>query len=131
MGTTGASNSAHNDLYVYGYHTGAGFNDAVLTSDVGTASPAFLNGTNVQFSLDTPFPWGLVMRPQNNYGAWEPVEINTGYGTGSFSINDDGLNWSEQQGFGGWLARFNSPSSLFPKRENLHEFATGMPWVSQ
>lgn len=70
--TTGADNSAHNDLYVYGYHTGAGFNDAVLTSDVGTASPAFLNGTNVQFSLDTPFPWGLVMRPQNNYGGKLP-----------------------------------------------------------
>jgi hypothetical protein len=70
--TTGASNSAHNDLYVYGYHTGAGLNDAVLTSDVGTASPAFLNGTNVQFALDTPFPWGLYMVGQNNYGGTSP-----------------------------------------------------------
>ncbi|KAE8371936.1 hypothetical protein BDV26DRAFT_286373 [Aspergillus bertholletiae] len=101
--TTGSDNSAHNGLYVYGYHTGAGFNDAVLTSDVGTASPGFLNGTNVQFSLDTPFPWGLIMVPQNNYGAWEPVEINVGYGSGGFSINDESLEWSAQQGFGGWL----------------------------
>ncbi|KAB8079612.1 hypothetical protein BDV29DRAFT_164053 [Aspergillus leporis] len=101
--TTGASNSAHNDLYVYGYHTGAGLNDAVLTSDVGTASPAFLNGTNVQFALDTPFPWGLYMVGQNNYGAWEPVEINTGYGNDGFSVSDNSLQWSEQKGFGGWL----------------------------
>ncbi|KAE8355081.1 hypothetical protein BDV28DRAFT_129678 [Aspergillus coremiiformis] len=101
--TTDASNSAHNNLYVYGYHTGAGFNDAVLTPNVGTASPAFLNDTNVQFSLDTPFPWGLFMLPQNNYGAWEPVQINTGYGSGGFSINNGGLQWLEQHGFGGWL----------------------------
>lgn len=147
--TTGADNSAHNDLYVYGYHTGAGFNDAVLTSDVGTASPAFLNGTNVQFSLDTPFPWGLVMRPQNNYGgklpppsscpdlgtkehrinistAWEPVEINTGYGSGSFSINDDSLEWSEQQGFGGWLGKF---SSLVEPSIRCQELATNIPAI--
>lgn len=101
--TAGASNSAHNGLYVYGYHTGAGLNDAVLSPDVGTASPAFLNGTNVQFDLDTPFPWGLYMLPQNNYGAWEPVQINTGYGSNDFSIGNDGLQWSEPQGFGGWL----------------------------
>ncbi|GMG11883.1 unnamed protein product [Aspergillus oryzae] len=109
--TTGADNSAHNDLYVYGYHTGAGFNDAVLTSDVGTASPAFLNGTNVQFSLDTPFPWGL---------------INTGYGSGSFSINDDSLEWSEQQGFGGWLGKF---SSLVEPSIRCQELATNIPAI--
>lgn len=66
--TTGASNQAHDGLYVYGYHTGAGLNDAVLTADVNTAKPAFLNSTNVQFAFDTPFPWGITMRGANNYG---------------------------------------------------------------
>lgn len=65
--TSGASNDNHNNLYVYAYHTGAGFNDAVLTSDVGTASPAFLNGTHTQFDLGTSFPWGFKMGVQNNY----------------------------------------------------------------
>ncbi|KAE8152172.1 hypothetical protein BDV25DRAFT_151450 [Aspergillus avenaceus] len=101
--TTGADNENHNNLCVYGYHTGAGFNDAVLTSDVGTASPAFLNGTNVQFDLDTPFPWGLYMIAQSNYASWEPVEINTGYGSSDFSVKDGNLQWPEDQGFGGWL----------------------------
>ena len=57
--TADASNEKHNDLYVYAYHTGAGFNDAVLTPDKDTASTAFLNGTYTQFDLKTPFPWGF------------------------------------------------------------------------
>ncbi|PWY75535.1 hypothetical protein BO70DRAFT_364070 [Aspergillus heteromorphus CBS 117.55] len=101
--TSGASNDDHNNLYVYAYHTGAGFNDAVLTSDVGTASPAFLNGTNTQFDLGTPFPWGLKPSVQNNYGAWESVQINTGYGSGGFSVNGTDFEWSAASGFGGWL----------------------------
>ncbi|PYI12012.1 hypothetical protein BO78DRAFT_392685 [Aspergillus sclerotiicarbonarius CBS 121057] len=101
--TSGASNEDHNNLYVYAYHTGAGFNDAVLTSDVGTASPAFLNGTHTQFDLGTPFPWGFKMGVQNNYAAWESVQINTGYGDQDFSISGTNLEWSEANGFGGWL----------------------------
>ncbi|PLB40498.1 uncharacterized protein BDW47DRAFT_101220 [Aspergillus candidus] len=101
--TSGASNQDHDGLYVYGYHTGAGLNDAGLTADLDTAKPAFLNSTNVQFAFDTPFPWGITMRGANNYGSWEPVEINTGYGSGAFSIDGDNLKWSEKQGFGGWL----------------------------
>lgn len=66
--TSGASNQDHDGLYVYGYHTGAGLNDAGLTADLDTAKPAFLNSTNVQFAFDTPFPWGITMRGANNYG---------------------------------------------------------------
>ncbi|OJZ84264.1 hypothetical protein ASPFODRAFT_48267 [Aspergillus luchuensis CBS 106.47] len=101
--TSGATNGDHNNLYVYAYHTGAGFNDAVLTSDVGTASPAFLNGTHTQFDLGTSFPWGFKMGVQNNYAAWESVQINVGYGDDDFSIGSTGLEWSAQDGFGGWL----------------------------
>jgi hypothetical protein len=101
--TADASNEKHNDLYVYAYHTGAGFNDAVLTSDEDTASTAFLNGTYTQFDFETPFPWGFNPIPVTNYAQWEPVEINVGYGAEGFFINSTGLQWSEQQGFGGWL----------------------------
>lgn len=65
--TSGAENPDHNDLYVYGYHTGAGLSDAVLSKDVETAGTAFLNGTNVQFDYNTTFPWGLSPQAVTNY----------------------------------------------------------------
>lgn len=65
--TAGASNPEHNDLYVYGYHTGAGFNDAVLSSDSSIANKAILNNTRVQFLLGTDFPWGFTMGGATNY----------------------------------------------------------------
>ncbi|KAL4787069.1 hypothetical protein BJX76DRAFT_354481 [Aspergillus varians] len=101
--TSGSENSEHNDLYVYGYHTGAGLNDAVLTPDVETASTAFLNGTKVQFDYDTPFPWGLSPQGVTNYARWQFVNINAGQGQEGFSIDSSGLQWSPEKGFGGWL----------------------------
>ncbi|KAL4902762.1 hypothetical protein BDW74DRAFT_157536 [Aspergillus multicolor] len=101
--TSDSENSAHNDLYVYGYHTGAGLNDAVLTPDVDTASKAYLNGTTVLFDYNTNFPWGLGPVGVTNYAAWQFVQINVGTGQEGFSINGTGLQWSEQKGFGGWL----------------------------
>ncbi|KAL4997494.1 hypothetical protein BDV10DRAFT_186093 [Aspergillus recurvatus] len=101
--TSGAENSAHNDLYVYGYHTGAGLNDAVLTPDIETASKAYLNGTNVLFDYNTTFPWGLSPWGVTNYAAWQFVQINAGTGQDGFSVNSTGLQWSTQKGFGGWL----------------------------
>lgn len=38
--------------------------------------------------------------------AWEPVQINTGYGTSGFKLDESSLTWSEQNGFGGWLGKF-------------------------
>jgi hypothetical protein len=70
--TTSATNTEHNDLYVYGYHTGAGLNDAVLTKDVGTASSAYLNGTNVFFDYKTEFPWGMKAIGDTNYACEYP-----------------------------------------------------------
>ncbi|KAL3462717.1 hypothetical protein BJX64DRAFT_138001 [Aspergillus heterothallicus] len=101
--TSGSENSAHNDLYVYGYHTGAGLNDAVLTPDLDTASKGFLNGTHVQFEFNTNFPWGLYPIGVTNYAAWQLVQLNVGYGAEGFFVNGTGLQWSEQNGFGGWL----------------------------
>lgn len=65
--TSGSENPDHNDLYVYGYHTGAGLNDAVLTPDVETASTGFLNGTKLQFDYDTQFSWGMNPVGVTNY----------------------------------------------------------------
>jgi hypothetical protein len=71
--TTGGSIPSHNDLYVEAYHTGAGFNDAVLTSDISTAAPFFLNGTYAQFDLNTDFPWGFSMEAASNYACEFPA----------------------------------------------------------
>jgi hypothetical protein len=75
--TTSATNTEHNDLYVYGYHTGAGLNDAVLTKDVGTASSAYLNGTNVLFDYNTEFPWGMIAPGVTNYAGEYPHPLKT------------------------------------------------------
>ena len=62
----GYGNSDKNGLYVSGYHTGAGLNDATLqTIDVATAG--YLNGTNQQFDLGTEFPWGMNMVDYDYY----------------------------------------------------------------
>jgi hypothetical protein len=70
--TSGATNADHNDLYVYAYHTGAGLNDAVLTKDVNTASPAYLNGTKTLFDLKSEFPWGMIAPGVTNYACEYP-----------------------------------------------------------
>ncbi|GAD96503.1 conserved hypothetical protein [Paecilomyces variotii No. 5] len=101
--TSGGANEQHNNLYLVAYHTGAGFNDAVLESSSQNAAKGVLNGTNVQFELGTSFPWGIDMGSDTNYGAWEFVQINAGYGTSGFSINSTGLEWNTEDGFGGWL----------------------------
>lgn len=56
-----------NNLYVSAYHTGAGFDDAVLEPDVSVAATAILNNTNVQFDFGTSFPWGMDMGADTNY----------------------------------------------------------------
>lgn len=65
--TFGAKNSHHNNLYVYAYHTGAGFNDAVLDKN-GTSAPAFyLNGTTALANLGTDYAWGMIATGDTNY----------------------------------------------------------------
>ncbi|KAL4804009.1 hypothetical protein BDV18DRAFT_143663 [Aspergillus unguis] len=123
--TSEAENPDHNDLYVYGYHTGAGLNDAVLTKDVGTASAGYLNGTSVQFDLGTTFPWGLSPQGVTNYAAWQFVNINAGYGQEGFSVNSTGLQWSKEMGFGGWLVcdwYHNAPQLFYIYRYYTPEY---------
>ncbi|KAJ5625556.1 hypothetical protein N7510_001865 [Penicillium lagena] len=101
--TTGAANKAHNNLYVYTYHTGAGFNDAVLDNDESGAPSIHLNETRVSFELGTHTPWDMDVGGDTNYASWEAVTVNAGVGSTGFSINENGLVWSEKEGFGGWL----------------------------
>ncbi|KAJ5349981.1 hypothetical protein N7541_007708 [Penicillium brevicompactum] len=117
--SSGASNPDHNDLYVYAYHTGAGLNDAVLTKDVETASPVYLNGTNALFDLKSDFPWGVVATGNTNYGSWEPIVINAGQGSSGFSVKGNNFQWSEASGFGGWLVcdwYHNAPQLFYLNR---------------
>lgn len=65
--TTGSSQAAHNDLYVYTYHTGAGLNDAVLDPNAANAPKIYLNGTKALFDLGTEFPWGMIAVGNTNY----------------------------------------------------------------
>lgn len=65
--TTASSQAAHNNLYVYTYHTGAGLNDAVLDQDVTKAPKIYLNGTKALFDLGSDFPWGMVAVGDTNY----------------------------------------------------------------
>lgn len=84
-GQTGKSQ--FNNLYLWPYHTGAGFNDAVLMLKRDPAVKAFLNGShgalpyhNLVFDLGNDFPWYLDMEINTNfYAAWEPVGIDISY----------------------------------------------------
>jgi hypothetical protein len=59
--------SDKNGLFVIAYHTGAGLNDAVLTSDIARASKGFLNDTYQLFDFGTQFSWGMTMGGAANY----------------------------------------------------------------
>ncbi|KAJ5794771.1 hypothetical protein N7457_001370 [Penicillium paradoxum] len=101
--STGATNAEHNGLYVYAYHTGAGLNDAVLTTDANKASSVYLNGTKAKFDLKSDLSWGVVATGNTNYASWQPITINAGAGSDGFSVKDNEFQWSEDSGFGGWL----------------------------
>ena len=125
---TVSSNPAFSSLYVEAYHTGAGFNDAVLVSSGpdNVFANGFLNGTQQEFNLGDDFPWGMVME-YAPYGAWGGVEINAGLGSGGFYFNNtdgtgkEGLKWasgwpytlagSPENEFNGWLGEISRSSA--------------------
>lgn len=55
-----------NGLYIGGYHTGAGLADAVAWPNTTYGSPAFLNGTYLQFALNSA-PSGFYPETDTNY----------------------------------------------------------------
>ena len=90
-----------NVLQVEAWHTGAGEADPVFVSS--TPSPAYLNGTNLQFDV-SPYPFSANGLPSDtNYGRWEPVTITSGYGSGPWSNNGSfGLQVVAEES-DGWL----------------------------
>jgi hypothetical protein len=118
-----------NNLWVYGYHTGAGFNDAMVSANKSYARPGFLNASDIhkpdgtplygmEFDLGSQFPWSLQPDAAGNlYAAWREVFINAGGAPTNYSaffLNQDGLQWTDSasgtnaDGFGGWLSKFVS-----------------------
>lgn len=59
--------SNKNGLFVLAYHTGAGLNDVVLTSNTTEASKGFLQDTFQLFDFGTSFPWSFSMGGSANY----------------------------------------------------------------
>jgi hypothetical protein len=57
---------------VSSYHTGAGENDATLSTDISVASPGFYNATGwyQEFDLGTTFQWGLLLAYTATYTTW-------------------------------------------------------------
>lgn len=82
-----ANKSAFDNLYLIPYHTGAGFNDVVLSPTLDPSVRAFFNGSkgarpyhNLLFNLGNDFPWFMDMEAYTNfYAAWEPVGINVDF----------------------------------------------------
>jgi hypothetical protein len=132
-----AGNPNKNNLYVDGYHTGAGTAAAILTPTRPTNQQITLNDTAIQFNLDTsePYPAYLNLASDINYAYWEEVTIDLEYGpTYGFYFNNSaaqttglgiGLKWNPnypyqpppQDGssrFAGWLGEspFRVPCDL-------------------
>ncbi|OQE23259.1 hypothetical protein PENSTE_c009G05355 [Penicillium steckii] len=119
--TSGAENDAHNDLYLYSYHTGAGLSDAVLDKSSEKAANVSLNGTVATVDLGNDFPWAIIANGYTNYANWDPVTINAGSGRSGFSIKDGKFVREAKDGFGGWLVcdwYHNAPQLFY-----LHEGA--------
>ena len=86
-------------------HTGAGYADPVFVQNKTDATPAFLNGTSLQFDIDVPnYPFSANGGPSDtNYARWEAIGITSGYGTGVWkNEGPDGLVVDNEE-FGGWL----------------------------
>ncbi|RAO68278.1 uncharacterized protein BHQ10_004290 [Talaromyces amestolkiae] len=102
--TTGSNITAHNNLYVEAYHTGAGLGDPVLTTVTANAGHFYLNETYLQMDIGQEYTYGFDVGGATNYAAWEFVEINAGQGVSGFELeNNNTLTWNSTE-FGGWLA---------------------------
>lgn len=93
--------TTYNEWSLEAFHTGAGLADPVFTS--GTGTPAFLNGTNLQFDANA-FPFSTIGLPSDtNNARWEPITIAAGFGTGVWVNNGpDGIEIDNPE-FGGWI----------------------------
>lgn len=96
-----ASRNTANTLPVEAYHTGAGMADPVFVQGAGT--PAYLNGTQLQFD-QSQYPLSANGFPSDtNYGRWEPVTITAGYGSGPWVNGGSQGLYIDQEEHDGWI----------------------------
>jgi hypothetical protein len=66
--TTASSLSSHNNLFLEGYHTGAGQADAVLSSDNVNAGHFYLNDTALRMDVgDVDYAYGFEFDADSGY----------------------------------------------------------------
>ncbi|KAJ5722653.1 hypothetical protein N7488_000688 [Penicillium malachiteum] len=101
--THGATIDALNNLYVYAYHSGAGLNDAVLSSNASEATPFWITNGTVYADLEDSYSWGLSINGDTDEASWEPVVIDADGGESGYSITHGKLVGSSEEEFDGWL----------------------------
>ncbi|MCJ1307047.1 hypothetical protein MMC25_000693 [Agyrium rufum] len=75
-------------LYISTYHTGAGFNDVVLSPYTEYLPKFLLNETRIETLLSSPYLWGLNAIDDTNNAGWQPTSLNVGPGTSGFYFNN-------------------------------------------
>jgi hypothetical protein len=90
---------------VEAYHTGAGLADPVFVPITQSypGTPAYLNGTQLQFDVNA-FPFGTYGFPgDSNYARWEPVYIEAGYGSANWAVDGEGHLAILNEEHDGWI----------------------------
>jgi len=107
--STGDTGTNKTGLYVVGYHTGAGFADATLTSNKSIAWEAYFNGSQlyaIYQDTATPDPYPAPLSFEfPDYQEWAPVTLNQAgaaeKGLGFF-LNSTGIQYNVTDF--GWVA---------------------------
>ncbi|GAP91874.1 hypothetical protein SAMD00023353_7500240 [Rosellinia necatrix] len=86
-----------NGWELHGIHTGAGFNDAVLTADAGrvfyqngtAAEVRFAQGSILSDGGEPPFPWGIYVQKEDEHDSTYPAEhdVNINVGSGTIGVS--------------------------------------------
>jgi len=93
--------TTYTDYALEAWHTGAGTADPVFVQGAGT--PAYLNGTQLQFD-QSPFPLSANALPSDtNYARWEPVTISAGYGSGAWKNGGSAGLYIDDPEHDGWV----------------------------
>ncbi|KAF4554372.1 Hypothetical protein D9617_4g001250 [Elsinoe fawcettii] len=131
-----------NGLYLSGYHSGAGLNDAVFLEGSDNGIEGFFNTTTygdpyyyLEFDLGNEFPYAAQISYPNFYAQWLPIEINAGdeNNAGAYFFNETGLQFttspssnSTYDSFGGWLVCnwWRGVPQLFMRQSSVNKTLT-------
>ncbi|RDI84261.1 hypothetical protein Vi05172_g5599 [Venturia inaequalis] len=96
----------YNDLYMVAYHTGAGLSAATFQPAPLNSHRGWFNGTQLRWFEPTPansVTFGVAWGSGTSYDLWYPTEINGGYGTGDFKLDDNNNLITTDKYVGGWI----------------------------